>query len=52
MRTLVNEYKSAGLYQINWDGRDERGNLLPTGLYFYKLNVGNQTLTRRMCLMK
>lgn len=52
VRMLVNEYKPAGIYQAVWDGRNNSGNVLPTGTYIYKLQFANQTQIRQMTLMK
>ncbi|MBN2396056.1 MAG: DUF2334 domain-containing protein, partial [Candidatus Atribacteria bacterium] len=38
---LVNGKKSPGIYEVKFDGRN-----LPSGIYFYKLNVGNFTQTK------
>lgn len=45
--TLVNEYKSAGSYQVSFDGQD-----LTSGVYIYSLTVNNFTKTRKMILEK
>lgn len=45
--TLVDEYKSSGSYQINFDCGS-----LPSGIYFYKLQAGSYFETRKMILMK
>ncbi len=52
VRTLVNDYKPIGSYQAIWDGRDNNGNVMPTGHYFYKLQAGSETLMKRMTLVK
>ncbi len=52
VKTLVNEPKSAGDYEVVWDGKDEKGNSLASGIYFYQIVVGEQTQTRRMLLLK
>ncbi len=49
---LVNEYQTAGQYQMYWMALDAKGNQLPSGIYFYKLAVDHQTVTRRMQLLK
>jgi len=45
--TLVNEVKEAGWYTVDFDGAD-----LTSGIYFYKMRTGNQTLTKKMMLIK
>ncbi|HYJ32658.1 MAG TPA: S8 family serine peptidase [Candidatus Binatia bacterium] len=52
VRTLVNERLDAGGYRIRWDGRDEAGRGVASGIYFYELNEGSRSLTRRMSLLK
>jgi hypothetical protein len=52
VRMLVNEFKPVGSYQVTWDGRDNNGNAIPTGQYFYKLQAGNETLMKQMTLVK
>ena len=44
---LVNEFKSAGIYSYDFDGRD-----LSSGVYFYKLNAGDFAMTKKMMLNK
>jgi hypothetical protein len=52
VRTLVNEFEPVGIYQVVWDGRDNNGNIMPTGTYLYKLQIANQTQIRQMSLVK
>jgi hypothetical protein len=52
VRTLVREYKEAGSYRVTWDGKDNAGRVMPTGVYFYRLSAGNFVQTRKMVLMK
>ena len=52
IRTLVNENKPAGTYAVQWDGRDEQGNPVVSGLYFYQIQAGKFNKTRKMLLMK
>ncbi|MBN2090749.1 carboxypeptidase regulatory-like domain-containing protein, partial [candidate division KSB1 bacterium] len=39
IRTLVDKHQEAGNYLIQWDGKDENGNLVPSGLYFYQMKA-------------
>jgi len=52
VRSLVNEVKPAGAHLVVWDGRDNQGFMLSSGMYFYKLEVGAQSQIRRLVLMK
>jgi len=45
--TLVNEYREAGSYSLNFDASE-----LPSGTYFYRLTIGNYTQVRKMMLIK
>jgi hypothetical protein len=38
--------------KITWDGRDERGNEVPSGLYFYTLKTGNRKITKNIIKLK
>ena len=52
VRMLVNEEQSAGSYSVSWNGLNERGLPAATGIYFYKLQAGAFSETRKMILMK
>ena len=52
IKSLVNEYKSSGYYNISWNGKDENGELVSAGIYFYMLKTGAQLLTKKMILLK
>jgi hypothetical protein len=52
VRTLVNDVKAPGTYQVLWDGRDDRGNRLATGMYVYQLRGKNAMITKRMIMVK
>jgi hypothetical protein len=52
LRTLVNEVMNAGSHCVVWDGLDERGYSVPTGVYFYRLVYGSDIATRKMLLIK
>ena len=47
VKVLVNEFKTAGRYNITFDG-----NNLPSGIYYYKIESGNFTQVRKMILLK
>lgn len=52
VRTLKAGNLVAGSYSIVWDGRDNAGLDVASGVYFYRLETGNFTSTRRMILMR
>lgn len=52
VKSLSSGYKSAGDYSVNWDGSNEYGNNVPSGMYFYQINAGNEILTESMILLK
>jgi hypothetical protein len=52
VRKLVDRLQPAGAYSVTWDGRDDGGRHLPTGVYFCRLTAGTFTQTRRMVLLK
>jgi hypothetical protein len=49
---LADESLGVGSYVVEWDGRDMSGQLVSSGVYFYKLQAGDYTATKRMMLMK
>ncbi len=50
--TLVDGTKEAGQHAIRWDGRNLSGLPVASGVYFYRLETGNWSSTRRMVLVK
>ena len=42
----------AGSYTVRWDGRDERGKELASGIYLYRLRAGEKMETRRLALLR
>lgn len=53
VRTLiVAEPQSAGRYQIRWDGMDDRGVSVSSGVYFYRISAGEFQTVRKLMLLK
>jgi hypothetical protein len=52
VRTLINGQMNTGFHSVNWDGKDERGQIVPSGVYLYKLRVNGFAQTRKMTFMK
>ncbi len=52
IRTLVNGHEAAGVYEVKWNGKDEAGQQVASGVYFYDLRSGNFHQVRKMILMR
>jgi len=50
--TLIDQTLPAGDHNVYWDGRDDSDNTAASGVYFYRLETGNRTVSRRMVLLK
>ncbi|MSR83009.1 MAG: T9SS type A sorting domain-containing protein [Candidatus Latescibacteria bacterium] len=49
---LASGMRAAGSYAVNWDGRDEQGEELASGVYLYRLQVGAAVVTRKLALLR
>ncbi len=52
INTLINDRIIKGKHSIVWSGCDQKGNHVSSGIYLYKLKVGNQESVKRMLLLK
>lgn len=52
VRTLVDEPKAAGCYQVEWNGQDDAGRTVSTGIYLYRICAGDHRETKKMALVK
>ncbi len=52
VRTLINASYAPGKYQVTWDGRDERGGSVASGIYLYRLQSLSMMLSRKMLLLR
>lgn len=53
IRSLENSEKGAGNYSVIWKGKDDFGNLVSSGVYFYQLKVdGEFLITKKLLLLK
>jgi hypothetical protein len=50
--TLTEGARTAGVHSVTWDGRDSRGITVASGVYFYRLDAGELTATKKMLMMK
>lgn len=52
VNTLVTGTQPAGDYNVSWDGKDEKGKPVSSGVYYYKLVTDNKTINKKMLLLK
>ena len=52
LRTLARGSVEAGIHTVDWDGRDDRGRSLGSGIYYVKMVTGDYTATRKISLQK
>jgi len=52
VRTLVRELQPSGSYEVIWEGKDDFGNNMPSGVYLYSVVVGESRITKKMVLVK
>jgi len=50
--TLVDRHQAAGAHEIVWNGADSGGRAVTSGLYFYRLQAGEFSETRKMVLLR
>jgi hypothetical protein len=49
---IVDARQSGGRHTIDWNGRDDRGRHVTSGIYFYRVSWASQTLSRKMILLR
>jgi hypothetical protein len=52
VRTLVDAAQEAGPHEVTWDGRDEHGHVVSSGVYFYRLETDRFRDSKKMVLLK
>jgi hypothetical protein len=52
IRILINEEKNSGRYSVHWDGKDEIGREVGSGIYFYRITIEDYTSTKKMVLLR
>jgi len=52
VKTLINGKVEAGSHSLDWNGKDNNGNVASSGVYFYRLTTKEKTLTNKMLMLK
>ena len=52
VKTLLNEQKPAGTFEVRWNGVDDKGQPVVSGVYFYKMTAGKFTAIKKMALIR
>jgi len=52
VRTMVDRSSAAGAHSVAWNGRNERGHAVSSGVYVYKLEAGEFVETRKMSFVR
>ncbi|MDP8201455.1 MAG: T9SS type A sorting domain-containing protein, partial [Candidatus Tenebribacter burtonii] len=52
IKSLINEYLNIGKHSVNWDGCDNSGQSVGSGVYLYQIKTPTETITKRMLLLK
>ena len=52
VQVLVDGPRPAGRYRVTWEGRDERGREVSSGVYFVRLVTADEQLSTRMVLVR
>jgi len=52
VRNLVNGMFEPGCYRVRWDGTNDAGMRLASGIYFYRVSAGNLAVTKEVILVR
>jgi hypothetical protein len=52
VKTLIDEFQTAGLKIVHWDGKDDNGQACASGIYFYKIQAGEFSQAKKMVIVK
>jgi len=52
VKSLADNYRQAGTYTIKWNGLNESGSQVPSGVYFIRISARKETLNHRIVMMK
>ena len=52
VKVLIDNYLTSGLHHLIWNGQDENNNILPDGIYFYRIEADNLSIIKKAILIK
>lgn len=52
VKTLVDQDMAAGTHEVTWNGRNEDGGQVSSGIYFYRISADNFSATKKMMMLK
>lgn len=52
VKTLIDEFQASGTHKLAWNGEDEAGRKVTSGVYFYQIKSGNYSSIKKMLLIK
>jgi hypothetical protein len=52
VKTLLEQKETAGYKRVIWDGKNEKGQVAGSGIYFYRMETGEFVQTKKMVLLK
>jgi hypothetical protein len=52
VRTLVKEFQKSGQHRVEWDGKDEEGKEVSSGIYFYRIKTPEFSQAKKMVLLR
>ena len=52
VRAIVEQKQTKATHSVTWDGKDSQGHVVATGIYFIRLQVGDQAVTRKVVLIR
>ncbi|MCK4639946.1 MAG: T9SS type A sorting domain-containing protein [Candidatus Marinimicrobia bacterium] len=52
VKTLLKGFQEEGSYQLNWDGTDQNGEMVASGIYFLRIASGKYSRTNKMIFVR
>jgi hypothetical protein len=52
IRSYLFKNRNAGSHRVIWDGKNEQGKAVPSGIYIYQARMGSQKISKQMLLLK